>query len=272
MIRDSDHTVFFILALLFVLSPFVVLFLPDESTIGMVFLLWFAIIVIFLHYFSEFGRENEISQELAGLEYSPEGNSALKTSIDEARQTLDSQIENLSDIDEKASKILRINVLIIGVILSALTLSSNQNTPVRESINIYLLIGFAFLIVSTATAGLTYTSSSLRIGMSKSDIVTMFKEDLDSEELDHILSKSYAQWIRSNQSTEILNSFYSTSTILLLVFGVSFLTLGLYDSLVDSVPQWLLLGTVAFLLVTILASGYYTQIKNLLNEIRFRIE
>jgi cytochrome bd-type quinol oxidase subunit 2 len=162
--------------------------------------------------------------------------------------------------------------LLVGIILSALTFSAKTNTLSFEGfLNVYFGVGILLLVSSTATAGLTYTVSDSRVGMGKSDFQTLLDENLSSDELRLVLTKSYAKWIRDNQSTEILNSFYSTSTILLLIYAVAYLALGTYDALVERVPLLLEgFSNVALLLVT-LASGYPSQIKRVLRELDFRI-
>jgi len=256
---------------LFFATP-LVLSLLTSRTLKMIVLFWAIEISIFAFFLSQFGKSYESTQELARLQYQPVGPSSLEKGIAEARETLDTQIKNLNDIDTKAVRILRVNVLLTGIILSALTFSAKTDTVSFDKLlNIYFGTGIFLLISSTATAGLTYTASDSRVGMSKSNLQTLLAEDLTDDELNLVLTKSYAKWIQNNQSTEILNSFYSTSTILLLIYAVAYIALGVYDALIQQVPLLLEgLSNVALLVMT-LASGYPSQIQRVLAELDFRV-
>jgi hypothetical protein len=188
--------------------------------------------------------DRKLTQELASIDYDPDGSTGLQKSIAEGRETLNTQIDNINDIDTKAIRILRVNVLLIGLILSALTFSARSEAiPLEDLLNIYIGTGLFLSVSSTAMAAVTYTASDFRAGMSTENIITMLDEDLTDEELELVLSKSYAKWISNNQSTEIINSFYSTSTILLLIFAVTYLSLGIYHALIGPVPFLLEGGT-----------------------------
>lgn len=266
----STQTILLVLFVLFI--PPLVPVILGSHTFGVTLLLWSLEISIFVFFFSRFGKKQDSMQELARLQYQPVGPSSLEDGVAEARKTLNTQIDNLNDLDTKAVRILRVNVLLIGILLSALTFSAKTDTVSFEGfLNIYLGAGIFLLLSSTATAGLTYTASDFRVEMSKPNLQTMLDQDLTSHELHLVLTKSYAKWINGNQSTEILNSFYSTSTILLLIYAVTYLALGVYNALVQPV-SFLLEGSsnVALLLIT-LASGYISQIRHVLREFELRV-
>lgn len=255
------------LLLILVVTPIGLAVLGVGNPVQATGLLWLAELSIFLYLFLSHRDDRELTQELASLQYDPTDDSALEKSIDEGRETLDTQIDNLNDIDTKAIRILRINVLLIGIILSVLTFSSNtQQVGFAEFLNVYIGVGIGLLIFSTAAAALTYTASDFRAGMSKEDFVTMLDENLTDQELELVLSKSYAKWIHDNQLAEILNSFYSTLTILLLIYAVSYLSLGVYDALIRSVPFLLEGGTNVALLVITLISGFPSQVRRVIGE------
>lgn len=240
---------------------------PAEVTV----LLWGVESVLSAFVAVRFGDASGRTEGLARLQYRPAGPSALEDGVAEARETLDAQIENLNDLDTKAIRILRINVLLIGAILSALTFSAKtKNVSFEGFLNVYFGAGIFLLLSSTATAGLTYTASDSRVGMSKPDFETMLREDLTEDELNLVLTKSYAKWIHDNQTTEVLNSFYSTSTILLLVYAATYLALGVYDALIRDV-SFLLEGSsnVALFAITMF-SGYPSQVRRVLDALDFR--
>lgn len=256
----------------FLLFAFLGVAILRPNSLEVLVLLW-SIAVLLLFFFSRFGTPRNSTQGLTRLRYRPTGPSALEEALTEARKTLQIQVDNLNDLDTKAVRILRVNVLLTGIILSALTFSAKAETVSFDGfLNVYFGVGILLLIASTAAAGLTYTASDFRVGMSRRDLEMTLDEDLTTHELHLALTKSYAKWIHQNQSTEVLNSFYSTSTILLLIYAVTYLALGVYDALVRQVPILLEGASNVALLVITLASGYLSQIKRVLRELKLRIE
>jgi hypothetical protein len=267
MNSEANQSRLFGLLLLVFLTPIGVSAILEVHEGTATLLLWSAELIILLSISIESRGNRESERELIGLKYRPTGPSSLERGVSEARATLDTQIETLDDIDTKAIRILRVNVLLIGVVLSALTFSANSpSAPFERFLNVYLGAGILLLISSSATAGLTYTASDFRAGMSRSNIRTMLEENLVAEELHLVLAKSYATWIRKNQSAEVINSFYSTSTILLLIYAVTYLALGVYHGLVEPVPFPLVGASNVALLGITLASGYPTQIRRVADE------
>lgn len=272
VVMEDKQTQASLCLLVFFATPLVASLLTERA-LEITILLWLIEVSIFAFFLSRFEKSAESTEELARLQYQPSGPSSLEKGVAEARETLDAQIENLNDIDTKAIRILRVNVLLTGIILSALTFSAKTDViSFNKFLNIYFGLGVFLLISSTATAGLTYTASDSRVGMSKPNLQTLIAEDLSDDELNLVLTKSYAKWIQNNQSTEIINSFYSTSTILLLIYAITYIALGVYDALIQQVPFLLEgLSNVALLLMT-LASGYPSQISRIIDELDFQVK
>lgn len=125
---------------------------------------------------------DELRKELESIDF--EGNVELLSELrSEARETATGQQETLNDIDSKASKILRVNVLLIGVIISTLSIAAkiggkpatagpDNGTPtllLDHFLNLYTKLGVGFLILSTALAALTYTASDYDMSESEAE-------------------------------------------------------------------------------------------------------
>ena len=93
---------------------------------------------------------------------------------EEARQTLDNQIRALDDVDTKASKILRLNVALLSILLMGTSvLAKSPDYGVTELLTPLSLAGIGSLLVSTGFAGLTYTSSEFQAGLGPEDLRTL---------------------------------------------------------------------------------------------------
>ncbi|WP_152418491.1 hypothetical protein [Haloarcula amylolytica] len=262
MESPQGESFFFGLFTLFFVAPVISSTLPFNEGVAVSALLSGFIGILLIFFSLSFGNDSDLSQELASIRYDPTGESALQTGISEARETIDAQIETLNDIDTKAIRVLRVNVLLVGLFISALTFSTRTNSLNLDAfINIYLGNGILLLILSTVSAGLTYTASNFKPGIGKQNIITTLEEDLNKEELDRVLIKSYAKWINDNNSTQTLNAFYSTSMLLFLIYALTYLALGTYSALIDDVPLFLNIIAMLALFAITLASGYLSQIK-----------
>lgn len=206
----------------------------------------------------------KLQEELKSIDFA--GDAKLLAELrSEARETVDAQKSTLNDIDTKASKILRLNVLLIGVIVSALSIaaqsgSSTSAAPsVEPFVNLYMKLGVASLVLSTALAAMTYTASELDVGLSSTNLKNLLKADFSPQETQELLVKNYIVRINFNRSTNIRNIPLITSTIVLVVAGIVFLALGIYEVTIGSVPWWLSGSTTVVISGVVITSGVVTQ-------------
>ncbi|MBP1987920.1 hypothetical protein [Halolamina salifodinae] len=177
----------------------------------------------------------------------------------EARETIDQQIAWVNGIDDKAMRTLRFNVLILGGVVSGVSILLDRGIidGVEEVTDPFLLMGVLALVGSTSLAALTYTASSMKVGMSSNDIESVHQSDLSDEEYTHKLMTSYRRWIQQNRRTIALNSDLVTLTILLLVYGTVFTVLGILSLLPTAVGDSLIIGsTFSLALMTLVALWY----------------
>ncbi|MDB9232841.1 hypothetical protein [Halorubrum ezzemoulense] len=165
---------------------------------------------------SESGDEKTNSQELLRQE---------------ARDVIERQLNTIKQSENKASSILRINLLIFGALLTIASLilrlgdsDSFSNLTITTHTSGYLSAGIGALILSTVAAGITYTASNVYIGVSGDDLEKLSEIDSYSD-LNQNLVTGYSLWVRMNQYALVKNNFLVTLTIVLIVIGVLFLGL-----------------------------------------------
>lgn len=204
------------------------------------------------------GEDCDREQQDDGRSHDP---NPLAISREEARATLDHQVETLADIDTKASKILRLNVALLSILLMGTSvLAKSTAYDVTELLTPLSLVGVGSLLVSTAFAGLTYTSSEFRGGLGPDDLRTVLDREYDDARLQEALVASYADWIEFNDGTSLRNESLITLTIVWAVYAVAFLTLGVVDVFLDSIPGFVVLFAVLALAVFTLLSRVPTQL------------
>ncbi len=220
---------------------------------------------------------DELRAELASIDFS--GDVAHLSELrSEARETVDAQVTTLDDVDTKASKILRLNVLLIGVIVSAVSIAARTGdagttTGVGSFTNVYVKLGVASLVLSTALAAVTYTVSELDVGVSSGNLLNLLRADLSPDEAQELLVKNYVVRINFNRSTNVRNIPLITSTILLLVTSVVCLSLGMYQAAIGNVPAWLAVASAGLLGAIVRVSGLVTQTRRaVLDLLRWRDE
>jgi hypothetical protein len=134
--------------------------------------------------------------------------------LEEGRRTINKQNEILNNIDSKAARILRINLVIVGLILTGISVATGigrQTAPVQgllsDGINIYTELGLLAILLSTGVAALTYTASALRIGVTGGSLRRIvFEGDTPDRKRLRGLTRSYAKWIERNYLTNAYNA------------------------------------------------------------------
>jgi hypothetical protein len=217
---------------------------------------------------------DELRRELGDIQFT--GDSDLLSELcSEARETVNGQRDTLNDIDTKASRILRLNVLLIGVIVSALSIAAQNGGEVNSTlpgvdpfINLYMKLGVASLILSTALAALTYTASELDVGVDSDNLTSLIRADMSLDDAQELLVKNYIVRINFNRSTNIRNLPLITSTIVFLVVAVVCFTLGVYEAVIGSVQPWLLTPALLLVFGVVVISGLTRQTRRAIQDFR----
>lgn len=143
----------------------------------------------------------ELRRVLESIEYQGD-EEILEDLRAEARETVAGQREILNDVDEKASRILRLNVLLLGVAISALSIVVRLQVPEARSmleslVNVYTRLGIVGLVLSTALAAWTYTASEMDVGLDHENVRRLLEAEFSSSEYRELLVKNYAIRITS---------------------------------------------------------------------------
>lgn len=193
---------------------------------------------------------------------------ALRTAVSEARLTIDHQIDSLDDIDTKAVRLIRVNVILLGLILTALSFATRSTSlSVTDFINVRFGAGITLLLGSTAVAALTYTASDYRVGLSAENIEQIHSLSLTDEELQRVLSNSYRDWIKHNEGTNIRNTPWITLTLFFLVAAITYLSLGCYYAIVGPLPVWADALVIFSLCVFLFGTQFHSQLSDWWDEV-----
>ncbi len=211
----------------------------------------------------------EVQRRIAALEYRGDQETAEQLCI-EARRTLDHQLDALDDIDEKAVSLLKVNVLVIGIVFSALALAADfrNGFPVEAIENPSLIGGIALFILSAMFAAITYTASDTEPGMASEEIHNVIDADLPARDFYVATASSYAYWIEFNDTTNLRNAPLITVTVIVLIGGILSLSVGIYDVLVGTYTVGLTVACGAVYILFIVFSGIFTQGQDFLGTFR----
>lgn len=217
---------------------------------------------------------DELREELEDIDFSGYSDQ-LPVLRAEARKTVNAQRETLNDIDTKASKILRLNVALIGILVSVVSLAM-QFAPDSESgigriepfVNVYTEVGIAALVLSTAFAAVTYTASEVEVGVSSENLTNLLRADFSQSESEELLVKNYIMQINFNRSTNVRNIPLFQLTMVSAILAIISLVLGLYRGVVGTVPVWLLAAAVLLLFAVVSVSGIVQQTRRAIHDLR----
>ncbi|TKX73911.1 hypothetical protein EXE46_11720 [Halorubrum sp. GN11_10-6_MGM] len=216
----------------------------------------------------------ELKEELGNVDFGGDTEQLVELRS-EARETVNAQRETLNDIDTKASKILRLNVALIGILISVLSIAI-QVGPESETglgnvepfVNLYTEIGIGALVLSTAFAAMTYTASELDVGVSSDNLTNLLKAEFTRDETEELLVKNYIMRINFNRSTNLRNIPLIQLTIVLIVTAIVSFVLGIYEGVSGSVPIWLWLSSIGLLGGVVWVSGLVTQVHRAIVDIQ----
>ena len=137
----------------------------------------------------------------------------------EARTVIDHQIDTLSDIDDKALRTVRLTVVLVGVLATAIELNVVQNLD-----DTLLVVGGGMLFLSMLIGMTTYGESDLYLGPNRSYINTLATSDFDDETWDEDLLTTMGKWIEDNYDEISWNARLLTYTQAALLMGLLFVS------------------------------------------------
>lgn len=156
----------------------------------------------------------------------------------EARHTVDHHIDRIHKVDQKAVGIFRVNLLLIGILLTSLTIVINvDDVSIGPFFNIWSFGSLFFLVLSTFFASITYTSSEYDLGISP-ELIEDFQNGQygSAEDFHEELADLYKEWMVHNRTMGRFNAYLITISIaaafngIVLLLGGGFIGITEYDS------------------------------------------
>ncbi|WP_276300331.1 hypothetical protein [Halorussus lipolyticus] len=156
----------------------------------------------------------------------------------EARETIAEQTAKLSDINEKAVQIFRLNIVVVGILISGISLSIRSEVVTASALsNPFIEFGVGLLFSSIVFASVTYTSTRGEIGVNPDDVTDRILEDrFDYDLVEEGLAEAYATWIQENYRANTKNALLFTLTLLTTVTGICYLLLGAVEVYTAPLP------------------------------------
>lgn len=186
---------------------------------------------------------------------------ALDVARAEARETLEAQLSTLDDLDAKALSVFRLDVAVVGLLLSAGSFAASSDAAAATALlNPATGTGVALFALSAAAAGVTYTATGQVVGVGPSALATA----ADRSEREYLvrLVEGYAEWIRANERRNVRKALLVTLSLLGTVGGVLALGVGVADAFTDRTAV-ATAGAVLVLLATALLADLHGQLYRL---------
>jgi len=168
-----------------------------------------------------------MAEDAGGDEPDP-SRDAFALTREETRATFEYQVDRLQEIDAKAIEILKANLLLIGILVTAGSILIQTEFDAGGFLNVFTGFGALLLFVSTGLAGVTYTSSNLRGGLDAGDIERIISRHTaeSDEEFEKRLLRSYGRWIEYNAQVTAVNDMLASATVLLVITAFAYVIVG----------------------------------------------
>lgn len=151
----------------------------------------------------------------------------LKHVCDEARETINIQIDKIKEEETKAVKITRLNLILFGIFASVLTVKFNQESA-KQLLNIPTVFGTTALLFSTLLSAMGYTSSISSFGISEDAIADVREEEKTGRAYYCLLSEKYESFMEKNDSVHKANSYAITWSLSLVMSGIILYITGVF--------------------------------------------
>lgn len=154
-----------------------------------------------------------------------DGEEICQRICEEARETIDQQIYRNEQVDQKALGIFRLNLLLMGLMLTIFTLVVDTSVQVDRFISGWSIGGLVLLLISTLFAAMTYTSTSYDVGISTDMIEHSEYGRFDSAgSLERDLRDMYHEALDHNNKVGQFNAYFITVAIVGLLDSIILFT------------------------------------------------
>lgn len=157
---------------------------------------------------------------------------ALRLAREEGRRTLEEQLATLDDIDAKALAVFRLDIALVGVVLSGLSVAAASDvTAITAFFNLGTGVGLGLFVLSAVAAGLTYVTGGHHIGAGPAGIERAATVP-EPAYLEWLVA-GYADWIRVNERANHRKALLVTLAMVGAVGGTLALGVGVVSAITD---------------------------------------
>ncbi|PSP79714.1 hypothetical protein BRC81_04220 [Halobacteriales archaeon QS_1_68_20] len=139
----------------------------------------------------------------------------LETTYSEARAVLEAQNDTISDVDDKAMRTVRVTVIVVGLVASAVRFAGNTFDV------LWLAISGVAYVGALVTGVLTYAESTLYLEPGRGYVERLRRNEFGGRDWRQDLLATYGEWIEQNDRAIRPNGQLLFLTRVLLVAGVA---------------------------------------------------
>ncbi|MFC6785405.1 hypothetical protein ACFQFH_05615 [Halobaculum halobium] len=155
--------------------------------------------------------------------------------LDEARFTVNNQLQVANSNEDKAFRLLQFNLTALAAIFTAFSVVPSINASVTEFINIPNALALFLLLGSIVTAAISFLSGSKVLGVNAG----MLQVEIDTaDEMKNALVESYSKWISENRKSVQFQSYMTTYSIIMFVNCLIFAIYGVSATVSGSVGSF----------------------------------
>ncbi|MDQ2073526.1 hypothetical protein RBH20_13385 [Haloarcula sp. H-GB4] len=159
----------------------------------------------------------------------PPTRDSLETILDQTNRTLDYQIDTLSDIDDKAIRIYRANILFLSIVIGLASVAVGNSSPdIDVLININSVIGVTLLIGSLAAGAITYRASALQGGIDPREVDRAYYEKQRKRDSVSMIVNKNKEYISHNDSVLQDNGRFITYTTIITINALAYIAAGVF--------------------------------------------
>ena len=166
-------------------------------------------------------RETEVAEsadsfrEIEVVNWPATRTESLERTLDRAESVLEGQLTELTDIDDKAAKTVRIGAILFGAVVS-----SSQLVPGTLSTNVWMEVGGVLVLGSMVVGIFTYSTSSPDYGPDPSYVRSNIESGEPNEDVYLELLQGYRKAITTNRRIVNDSTRYLFVTQILLAIGI----------------------------------------------------
>jgi len=155
---------------------------------------------------------------------------ALSVVLERTERTLDYQLDTLADIDDKAVKIYRANILFLSIVIGLASIAVRGNGNIQSLINLNSAAGIILILLSLAAGAITYRASDMQGGIDPREIDRTFYEKQNERTSISMIVNKNKKYIEKNDTVLKKNGEYITYTTILTINALAYISMGIFVS------------------------------------------